>query len=607
MPNLLAMSFEGELAPSFDLRCLEEGRKLPDGWGLGYYPGGEPSAVVLKEPAPPQGSIRSQLAKAWEHLESSLFVMHIRDARWGALTDANTQPFVRSWGRRDWMMSHSGSLTKRPPDDRGLFEPVGSTDTEQIFCQILNRFAAQGWRSLAEANLAGLRDWLDVLDDDGGLTIALTDGRDLLVYADRDIKDSLYVGQLMPPYERFALGDNDLVVDLGVRGTKSRKGVIISSAPLEPRATDEGVEPPVIEWIPVPPGRLLLVRQGAVIAEVAPPSGGPMRGPDVPSLVSASVASRVAQLQRARAEPKLFEVRHRTIYRYAQPVERSTHLLRVSPLVDRNQRVRKHTISISVPCQTTDFEDVFGNRARRLHIETAWTEMTIEARSLVEVTDLDPIDFRSLKARSTIPLVWMPWQRQIMAPYLLPPELAETELDELTEYAMSFVKRNDYDLLDTLLDINQTIFKEYTYRQGSTTVFTTAFEVYANRRGVCQDFTNLFICLARLLGVPARYVCGYIYTGPKDQVGVNTVQSEASHAWVQLYLPQLGWRGFDPTNGILTQTDHVRVAVGRNYRDATPTSGTIYVGGGTESLEVDVRMEPAPVEIREAGEDDTQT
>src|SRR5687767_8479604 len=104
MPNLLAMSFEGELAPSFDLACLQPGRKPPDGWGLGYYPGGEPSAVVPKEPAPPQGSIRSHLARAWEHLEPPLFAPHIRSARRGAITDANTQPFVRSWGRRDWMM-----------------------------------------------------------------------------------------------------------------------------------------------------------------------------------------------------------------------------------------------------------------------------------------------------------------------------------------------------------------------------------------------------------------------------------------------------------------------------------------------------------------------
>ncbi|RYG68608.1 hypothetical protein EON77_15355, partial [bacterium] len=98
MPNLFAMSFEGELAPSFDLTCLRKGRALPDGWGIGYYPGGEPSSVVLKEAAPPQGSIRSELVKAWEHLESSVFLLHIRSAKWGALSDANTQPFETSWG-----------------------------------------------------------------------------------------------------------------------------------------------------------------------------------------------------------------------------------------------------------------------------------------------------------------------------------------------------------------------------------------------------------------------------------------------------------------------------------------------------------------------------
>ena len=86
----------------------------------------------------------------------------------------------------------------------------------------------------------------------------------------------------------------------------------------------------------------------------------------------------------------------------------------------------------------------------------------------------------------------------------MPPELPETQLAELAEYAMSFVKRNESDLLDTLLDINQTIFKEYAYTQGATTVYTTPFEVYANRKGVCQDFTNVMICLARLLGVPGR-------------------------------------------------------------------------------------------------------
>src|SRR5439155_12933385 len=114
MPNLLAMSFEGELAPSFTLRCLEAGHTLPDGWGLGYYPAGEPSVAILKEPAPPQASIRSQLALAWEQVASNVFMLHIRAATWGALSDANTQPFARAWGRRDWMIAHAGSLDRKP-------------------------------------------------------------------------------------------------------------------------------------------------------------------------------------------------------------------------------------------------------------------------------------------------------------------------------------------------------------------------------------------------------------------------------------------------------------------------------------------------------------
>jgi len=170
----------------------------------------------------------------------------------------------------------------------------------------------------------------------------------------------------------------------------------------------------------------------------------------------------------------------------------------------------------------------------------------------------------------------------------LPPELPDSQLVELHDYAMSFVERNSFDLIDSLLDMNQSIYRDYAYVQGTTTVHTTPFEVYTTREGVCQDFTNLFICLARLLGIPARYVCGYLYTGPKHE---NRAMAEATHAWTQVYLPELGWKGFDPTNGVLCQTDHVRVAVGRNYTDATPTSGTIFAGGGAETLTVAVTVE----------------
>src|SRR6266446_9093515 len=127
MPNLLALSFEGTLTPAFDLHCLELSRTPPDGWGIACYPGGEPAALVMKEAAPSHGSIRSALVSAWERLESSIFLVHIRTATWGAITEANTQPFQRAWGRRDWLIAHSGSLEHRLPQPT-RFEPVRSEE-----------------------------------------------------------------------------------------------------------------------------------------------------------------------------------------------------------------------------------------------------------------------------------------------------------------------------------------------------------------------------------------------------------------------------------------------------------------------------------------------
>ena len=128
----------------------------------------------------------------------------------------------------------------------------------------------------------------------------------------------------------------------------------------------------------------------------------------------------------------------------------------------------------------------------------------------------------------------------------------------------------------------------FSYKPAVTRYDSTTEEVLEKRVGVCQDFANLMICLARLLSVPARYRMGYIFTGADYE---NKIQSDASHAWVELYIPRIGWKGFDPTNGRQAGADHVRVACGRTYRDASPTSGTIYQGGGTETLDISVRVE----------------
>jgi len=278
-------------------------------------------------------------------------------------------------------------------------------------------------------------------------------------------------------------------------------------------------------------------------------------------------------------------IRHCTRYSYDRPVTRSVHQLHLRPIDDWKQKVISYHLEISPAVSVIEYEDVFGNWATRFSVNEPYSKLTISAESEVEVLDVDPFAFARLPIRPSFPLVWMPWERTMLAPYLSPEELPVTQLQEIYQYAMSFVERNGHDLMETLFAINLSFLHDFEYTPGTTNLETSAFDVYQQGAGVCQDFANLFICMARLLGIPARYVCGYIYTG----LASNRARSDASHAWVQLYIPNVGWKGFDPTNGVLPHTDHVRVGYGRHFGDTSPTSGTIY-SPSEEDMTVDVEV-----------------
>lgn len=289
----------------------------------------------------------------------------------------------------------------------------------------------------------------------------------------------------------------------------------------------------------------------------------------------------------ANGSARRFEIRHVTRYQYDRPVTRSSHKLHLRPVTDRRQTVREFCLQISPPVQLIEYDDVFGNAAARFEMREPYSELSLAARSVVEIADEDPFAFTDAPIRPQFPLVWMPWQRMMLQPYLQPVELPETQLQEIIDYAMGYVERNNRDLMETLFAINLGLHRDLEYLPGFTTVNTTPYEVLATRKGVCQDFANLFISMARLLGIPARYMCGYLHTGNCGQARVGC---DASHAWVELYIPNFGWKGFDPTNGILAHQEHVRVAVGRHYLDTAPTAGTLYVPvGETMTIDVEVR------------------
>jgi transglutaminase-like putative cysteine protease len=140
----------------------------------------------------------------------------------------------------------------------------------------------------------------------------------------------------------------------------------------------------------------------------------------------------------------------------------------------------------------------------------------------------------------------------------------------------------------------EAIYTSCAYEPGSTGISTTADAVLAERRGVCQDFAHLLIALCRSLGLPARYVSGYLYDAKLPPGAIV-----ASHAWAEVFLEQRGWLGLDPTHNRTTGPDYVRVAVGRDYADATPARG-VFQGGAHETLEVRVRVRAAEEQPRGA-------
>ena len=285
-------------------------------------------------------------------------------------------------------------------------------------------------------------------------------------------------------------------------------------------------------------------------------------------------------------------VRHLTRYQYAQPVTRGRHLLRLRPIHDHLQSLEKYRLQINQDGSRRDFEEAFGNLSTRLELTAPHTELEIVAESVVSIRQTDPFALLTPDYRQTFPITWMPWERRMLEPYLEPPELPEAQLTTLYEFAHQLAAENNQDVTETLFALNLKLFREFVYAPGSTTLETTAYDVFTQKQGVCQDFANLFICLARLLELPARYVCGYVLTS----IGGNmSAAHQATHGWCEVYLPNIGWMGFDPTNGTIPTLDHVRVSRGRNYKDATPTTGWLEPAvAHTLGVEVSVEIVGSP-------------
>lgn len=262
----------------------------------------------------------------------------------------------------------------------------------------------------------------------------------------------------------------------------------------------------------------------------------------------------------------LLKISHRTEYSYDLPVYYALQRLRLIPHSDATQRVVDWALDIEGAKLEASFSDQFDNATWLVSMQGESQKVTITATGSVETSDTAGVYGRHV---GYAPL----WLFQNPTPLTKAAEGIEALAQELPE-------GSDLDRLHALMG---EIGGRVVYTVGATQPATTAEEALALGQGVCQDHAHIFIAAARLLGFPARYVGGYL--APED--GAEQV---ASHAWAEAHVQGLGWVGFDLTNGISPDERYVRLAVGRDYRDAMPTSG-IRLGQAREELAIRIVVE----------------
>jgi transglutaminase-like putative cysteine protease len=266
-------------------------------------------------------------------------------------------------------------------------------------------------------------------------------------------------------------------------------------------------------------------------------------------------------------------VAHVSRLEYDAEVFESVMDVRLGPLDDADQQVERFQLRLEPGGHTRQYVDGFGNVAHLL--TSMWPHRFLEVgvRSEVQTALVDPF---ALPAHPPGGLTVMERADALDPSPLIPP------LEELGRMAAPF---RSLEAFEAALRMCEMIHHEFTYCQGVTDVSTTVAQILDGRQGVCQDLAHLLIGLCRALGIPARYVSGYIVSGNAPQAPHRG--AGASHAWADVFTPTHGWRGFDPTNNLVANAYYVKVARGRDYSDVPPTRGT-FRGAGNETLSVSV-------------------
>ncbi len=282
----------------------------------------------------------------------------------------------------------------------------------------------------------------------------------------------------------------------------------------------------------------------------------------------------------------LLNITQRTECRYSRPVQYARIEYRAFPANSNAQRVLRLQVAIEPACPYSDFTDAWGNLYRKAEWPDPIDTWSLSIDFHVKTLQANPFDFPAddLPTPSDIeswPMETRGYLRWEYDPWDNDPAVAEWARQESGIGGGAFKK---------IHQLMQVIHSEFNFCKGHTDIKTPPGEILRLKMGVCQDFATLLIAAARSMGLPGRYVSGYVYEGPKSW---RAGPAPAGRGWAEIYFPGIGWRGVDPLNGILACHTHVRVAQGRWYADAAPVLGRFIGIGIEQTTQTEIHVDEA--------------
>jgi len=301
----------------------------------------------------------------------------------------------------------------------------------------------------------------------------------------------------------------------------------------------------------------------------------------------------------------IYNIYHKTEFNYQNNVTFSHNIARLKPKETEYQKLLNFSMEITPPVyESYDFIDMFGNSNTHMLIREPHQSLSVTGKSKVQIfpelidNHVAFIKANSITYKKAIERLNKFQVSDLHAKqFLFESELIPANSQAIANYALESFQDNR-DLFEASDEFMQRIFHDFEFLSGFSDITTPVEEIFEAKKGVCQDFAQFAISALRTIGLPAKYMSGYIETLPPEGE-TKLFGVDASHAWFGVYIPNAGWVEFDPTNNLIPREQHILLGSGRDYNDISPLKGVVFSSGNSDlSVMVDVRREETPTQVQ---------